>query len=412
MPTVLLIGTLDTKGAETAYLRERVRAHGCDTLILDSGILREADGITADYDRATVAHAAGTTIETLRAIGTRGAAVEQMLKGVRVIALDLHAQGRIQGAAALGGAEGSVLAAAAMTALPIGFPKLIVSPIASGHRRFGPFVGTRDVLVMHSVVDILGLNPISMAVFDGAAAAIAGMARAYADRPPLLRDTLTVAATMLGNTTRPLMFIRQFAEEMTGCDMVIFHANGVGGRAMEEQIAAGAVEIVLDYTLSEIPGHLFGGFHDGGADRLLAAGRAGIPQVIVPGCLDFIVFGARHEVPDKYADRLTYYHNPEFTLVRLTLEEQLQAVDVVVDKLNQSASPVTVIMPTRGISIMDNADGGVFWDESISLARRERFRQGLRAEIDYQEIDAHINETPFANVVLKAVIAAINTIQR
>ena len=178
-PTVLLIGTLDTKGPETAYLQERVREHGCDTMVLDSGILGEPQGIVPDIDRARVAQAAGSDLDAIRDSGSRGKAVERMLVGVRSIVLELNEKGRIHGVAALGGAEGSVLAAAAMRELPVGFPKLLVSPIASGRRVFAPFVGTKDVLVMHSVVDILGLNPMARSVYDNAAAAIAGMARSY-----------------------------------------------------------------------------------------------------------------------------------------------------------------------------------------------------------------------------------------
>jgi uncharacterized protein (UPF0261 family) len=258
---------------------------------------------------------------------------------------------------------------------------------------------------MHSIVDILGLNPISMTVFDSAAAAIAGMARAYADRPPIAAARPAIAATMLGNTTRPLMHIRPMVEA-AGRDLVIFHANGVGGRAMEEGIAAGWFAGVLDYTLSEIAGNLFGGFHDGGAARLLAAGRAGIPQVVVPGCLDFIVFGARHEVPPHLTDRPMYYHNPEFTLVRLTMEEQLRAVDAVAERLNASASPVEVCIPARGISIMDDVNGGAFWDEAISAARIDRFRAMLRPDIPCRVIDAHINDAAFAESAL-AVLHAL-----
>ena len=317
MATVLLIGTLDTKGPETAYLRDRVRELGCDTLVLDSGILGEAVGIEADFNRSKVAEAAGTTIDALRNAGTRGKAVEEMLKGVRRITLELFGEGKIQGVASLGGAEGAVLAAAAMKVLPVGFPKLIVSPLASGHRKFAPFVGTKDIMVMHSVVDILGLNAVSRTVFDNAAGAIAGMAKAYAKRSSLPPTQRSVAATMLGNTTRPLMHIRPKIEAH-GVDFVIFHANGVGGPAMEELIDQGYFSAILDYTLSEVAGYIAGGFHNGGATRLDAAAKSGIPQVIVPGCLDFMVFGARHEVPEQFRDRPMYYHNPEFTLVRLT----------------------------------------------------------------------------------------------
>lgn len=202
-----------------------------------------------------MAAAAGFTIDQLRNAGTRGKAVEEMLKGVRKLALDLYAQGKIHGVASLGGAEGAVLAASAMKVLPMGFPKLIVSPIASGHRKFGPLIGTRDTLVMHSIVDILGLNPISCAVYDNAAAAIAGMAKSFAQRGITTgRSRKAIAATMLGNTTKPLIHIR-LDIEAHGYDFVIFHANGVGGPAMEELVTQHYFDAVLDYTLSEVAAH-------------------------------------------------------------------------------------------------------------------------------------------------------------
>jgi uncharacterized protein (UPF0261 family) len=478
MPTVLLIGTLDTKGRETEHLRQRVRAYGCDTLVLDSGILGEADGIRADFPRSVVAEAAGSTIDALRNAGTRGKAVEEMLKGVRKIALDLHAAGRIHGVAALGGAEGSVLAAAACKVLPIGFPKLIVSPIASGQRKFAPFVGTKDVMVMHSIVDILGLNEVSRTVFESAAAAIAGMAKAYEMRPRYLSiiqymrvkhnlligeptaDVLyrevkvthpqdkpkriikinglssatglpatvevtaleiddaanasympasprpAIAATMLGNTTKPLMRVRPEIEE-AGYDFVIFHANGVGGVAMEELIDEGAFAAVLDYTLSEIAGCVAGGFHNGGTTRMDAAARAGIPQLIVPGCLDFMVFGAKHEVPEHLRDRPTYYHNPEFTLVRLTADEQRAAYRLLIDKLNAATGAVTVLVPLGGGSVMDVA-GGAFWQPELNAELRGMLREGIKPTIRYVEIDAHINDDAFADATTVEMLALVS----
>lgn len=426
MATVLLIGTLDTKGPETAYLRDRVREQSCDTLVLDSGILGEAVGIVADFNRAQVAEAAGTTIDALRNAGTRGKAVEGMLKGVRKITLELLAEGKIHGAVSLGGAEGAVLAAAAMKELPIGFPKLIVSPLASGQRKFAPFVGIRDVMVMHSVVDILGLNPISRTVFDNAAAAIGGMAKAYAANPTLnpspqagrdlnpssppldvmgrgsgggdAKTRPAIAATMLGNTTKPLMRMRPHIEER-GWDFVIFHANGVGGPAMEELIAQGQFAAVLDYTLSEVAGQIAGGFHVGGQARLDAAAQSGVPQLIVPGCLDFMVFGAKHEIPEQFKDRPTYYHNPEFTLVRLTPEEQMAATKFVVDKLNHATGPMSVIVPLGGGSVMD-IEGGAFWLPEVNRACWDMLRDGLNKNIRYREVEAHINSDDFADAVL------------
>ncbi len=407
MTTVLLIGTLDTKGPETAYLRDRVRAYGCETLVLDSGILGEAVGIEADFNRRVVAEAAGTTIDALRNAGSRGKAVEEMLKGVRKISLDLLTEGKIHGVVSLGGAEGAVLAAAAMKVLPIGLPKLIVSPLASGHRKFQPFVGTKDVMVMHSIVDILGLNPISRTIFDNAASAIAGMAHAYQKRGShLIADSGTahksIAATMLGNTTRPLMRMKPHIEAH-GLNFVIFHANGVGGPAMEELIEQGQFAAVLDYTLSEVIGQIAGGFHVGGETRLDAAAKAGIPQIIVPGCLDFLVFGAKHEIPEQFKDRPTYYHNPEFTLVRVTDDEQLAAARFVVEKLNRATGPVTVIVPLGGGSVMD-IKGGAFWKPELNRRCWDVLKDNLNPSIRYLEVDAHINEAAFADVVLEALL--------
>ncbi|HEY2931253.1 MAG TPA: Tm-1-like ATP-binding domain-containing protein [Acidobacteriota bacterium] len=419
MPTVLLIGTLDTKGPETAYLRNRLQKLGCQTLVLDSGILGEAQGIEPDIDRRVVARAAGSTIEALRNAGTRGEAVGEMLRGVRKIGLDLYRAGKIHGVASLGGAEGAVLAAAAMKELPIGVPKLIVSPLASGHRRFGPFVGTKDILVMHSVVDILGLNKVSLEVFDNAAAAVAGMAAAYEKKaaqrsaspgqslqsPPLERAQKgrSIAATMLGNTTRPLMRIKPQLEDRD-FEFVIFHANGVGGPAMEELIIQGLFDGVIDYTLSEVAGQVAGGFHVGGPARLDAAAKQGLPQVVVPGCLDFVVFGARHEVPEKFRGRPTYYHNPEFTLVRVTRNEQLEAAQFVAQKLKVARGPVSLLVPLRGGSIMDK-EGGAFWDPETNRLCNEVLRGGIGARVKYREVDAHINDDVFADAVLEEMLA-------
>jgi uncharacterized protein (UPF0261 family) len=406
-PTVLLIGTLDTKGRETAYLAARVRAAGCDTLILDSGILGEADGVVADFDRAAVARAAGSDLQTIRDSGSRGKAVERMLGGVRAISLDLERQGKIHGVIALGGAEGSVLAAAAMLALPFGLPKLLVSPIASGRRTFGPFVGTKDVLVMHSVVDILGLNPIAREVFDNAAAAIAGMAARYAARTPTTATRTAVAATMLGNTTAPLMRVRE-ALDARGVDLVLFHANGAGGAAMEEAIESGMVAAVLDYTLSELAAEVVGGFHQSPRTRLDAAAATGIPQVVVPGCVDFVVFGPRAEVPEAFAGRPSYYHNPEFTLVRVTHEEQREIARRIAARLNAARGPVDVLVPLRGLSI-PNREGGEFWAPDIDAAFRDELRGALAPGIAYTEIDAQINDDAFSARALEALARALET---
>lgn len=406
MASVLVIGTMDTKGPESHYLAERINDLGCDTLVLDSGILGDAVGITPDFNRDQVAAAGGTTIDALRNAGSRGKAIEGMLVGVRTLTCRLEEEGRIQGVVALGGAEGAVLASAAMKALPLGLPKLIVSPIASGHRTFAPFMGTKDVLVMHSVIDILGLNTVSRNVFDGAAAAIAGMARAYEsgsrDRPD--SRCKQIACTMLGNTTKPLMWLKDRLEP-DGYDLVIFHANGVGGPAMEELCEQGMFQGVIDFTLSELAGEAAGGFHVGGPHRMELAGRLGLPQVVAPGCVDFAVFGARSQVPEALRDRPSYYHNPEFTLVRLSRDEQLAVARMMARKLNAANGPVSVLVPTRGFSVPNHEHGGEFWDPETDDAFRAELESELSSSIDLVKIDAHINDEAFVQEVLKSARA-------
>ncbi len=404
--TVLLIGTLDTKGREIAYCRDKIRGLGSDALVLDSGILGEPLDIelTAhDISRADVAIAAGTTIDALRNAGTRGAAVETMREGVRNVTVKLYEQGKIHGVLCLGGAEGAVLGAYAMRALPIGVPKVIVTPIASGRRHYGQLMGTKDIFVVHSVIDILGINPISRAVFDNACGAVVGMVKANAqpvgDTRYAIRDTRYVAITMLGNTTRAVMRIKEILEQR-GYEAIIFHSNGVGGPAMEELAAQGMFVGVIDYTTDELSDQLVGGFHAGGEERLEKIGALGIPQVVVPGCIDFSVNGRRDAIPEKFHGRPAYYHNPEFTLVRLTQEEEVQVARIMAGKLNGANGRVMVIVPTLGLSI-PNVPDGVFWNPEADAAFRAELRNNLREEIPYVEIEAHVNDPAFAEIVAK-----------
>ncbi|MDQ2810133.1 MAG: Tm-1-like ATP-binding domain-containing protein [Chloroflexota bacterium] len=395
---ILIIGTLDTKGREIAYLRDRIAALGGQPLVLDSGILGEPLDIVPDITRTEVALAAGSSLDALRAAGTRGAAVAGMRVGVRRVALDLFAAGRLEGIVTLGGAEGAVLGAYAMKALPIGVPKVIVTPIASGKRTFGPLVGTRDILVMHSVIDILGLNPISRAVFDNVAAALVGMAAHGA--APLAGGPdggRYVAMTMLGNTTAPVMQIKERLATQ-GWEAVIFHSNGVGGPAMEELAELGMFAGVIDFTTDELSDQTFGGFHQGGTARLERVGALGLPQVVVPGCIDFTVHGPRDEVPDRLRDRPAYFHNPEFTLVRLTADEMAQIGTLMARKLNAASGPLVVVVPTEGLSI-PNTPGGVFWDPAADAAFLAALRADLRAAIPLHLIAAHINSPAFADRV-------------
>ncbi len=404
-PTVVLIGTLDTKGPEISYLRDRIREAGCQTLVVDSGILGDPVGITPDVTREEAARASGHDLEHLRKEGQskgRGAAVELMMKGIQATILRLYKEGRCQGVASLGGAEGAVMAAHAVQVLPVGVPKVIVSPLASGRRIFHPFIGIRDVLVMHSVIDILGINSVSREIFDQAAGAVAGMALAMARRQAgkAVDPKRVVAVTMLGNTTKAIQHVIKPRLEERGFEVLVFHSNGVGGAAMEEMIREKRVGSVIDYTADELTDHLVGGFHDAGPNRLEAAGEMGLPQVVVPGCVDFFVQGPRDAIPEKWRGRKAYYHNPSFTLLRTSREEMLEIARTLARKVNGAKGPVAVAVPARGLSIANNPQG-VFWDPEGDAAFRAELKANLRKDVECAEVDAHINDEKFAERVLE-----------
>ena len=406
MTRIALIGTLDTKGPEIAYVRERIRALGAEAVVIDSGILGEALDCVADVPREQVAREGGHDLEAIRNAGSRGAAVERMLEGVRAVVTRLWREGELQGVLALGGAEGAILGAAAMQALPIGVPKVLVTPSASGRRPFGPFVGESDVLVMHSVVDILGLNPISRSVFDNAAAAVVGMARDAGGAMEELGGR-TVGITMLGHTTPAVMRILDALRE-AGHEPVVFHANGVGGPAMEKLVAAGALAGVIDYTLSELANAVRDGLHATGPTRLTVAGAHGVPQVVVPGCVDFFNQGAPGSLPPEYAGRQRYYHNPVATLVRLEPGEMVQLAQTVAERLNRATGPVSVIVPTRGFSLAD-VEGGDLWDPEGDAAFTDTLEESLRDGIELERVETHVNDPGFADLVARRYLALVSS---
>ena len=395
---VAVVSTLDTKGRETVYLADRIREGGLDVLVVDCGVLGEPLGVTPDIGHERVAEAAGTTLEAVRAVGTRGAAVEIMARGLSRVLAELYRHGRCAGVIALGGAEGAVMAARAMQALPVGLPKIIVTPVASGRRTFGPFVGSRDILLMHSVVDILGLNPVSRTIFDNAAGAIAGMVRARAARRSAAAEPRLVAVTMLGNTTPAVTRIAE-GLEAAGFTPVIFHSNGAGGQCMEEMIAEGMFVGVIDFTTDELTDELVGGLHAAGPHRMEAAARLGIPQVVVPGCVDFFVVGPRESVPERWRNRPQYHHNPALTLVRTSRDEMAEVGRVMAAKLSASRGPVAVAVPLEGLSI-PNTPGGAFHDPEADAAFLAALRHHLRGDIPIVEVSAHINAPSFGEAVL------------
>jgi uncharacterized protein (UPF0261 family) len=365
------------------------------------GILGEPIGITPDFSKAQLAQFGGTTIEKVQNAGSRGAAVEQMREFVVKKVKEMVSNNEVVGAIGIGGAEGGVMTAAALMALPIGAPKIVISPIASGKHEFAPLVGTTDMMTMHSIVDILGLNDISKTIFDNAAAAVYGMLQKGHQLQKPKPGTKAVAVTMLGNTNTAITAMQPLMKEK-GYELVVFHANGVGGPAMEELAEAGQFVGIIDFTTNEMAANLVGGIHVANENRLKVAGRLGIPQVVVPGCVDFVVFHA-NTVPENLKDRPLYNHNPEYWLVRLDGNEMEKLGKKFADSLNEAKGAVKVAIPTKGISI-PNKPGGVFFDPVADKRFMDQMKNTLRKDIEVLELDYHVNDPEFGIAVGKLFI--------
>jgi uncharacterized protein (UPF0261 family) len=392
MAAVALVGTLDTKGADFAFLAGRLRAAGAEVIVVDAGI-GEPDGLTPDIDGDAVAAAAGTTRAGLRAAGDRGRAVTEMGRGAAAVIAELVAQGRVGGVLGAGGSGGSSIAAQVMAGLPVGLPKLLVSTMASGD--VSPYVGAKDVCIMYSVVDVAGVNRISRLVLGNAAAAMAGMVAARDQAEPETDDRPLIAASMFGVTT-PAVETAQARLTELGYEVLVFHATGAGGRALEALADARLINGVLDLTTTELADDLVGGVLSAGPDRLTAAGAAGLPQVIAPGALDMVNFGPPDTVPDRFSDRLFFEHNPTVTLMRTTEKEMTELGARIGRKAAAARGPVEVFWPDRGISALDAA-GQPFRDPAADEACRTALERELSAAgRKLHRRDAHINDPVFA----------------
>jgi uncharacterized protein (UPF0261 family) len=396
-PAVALVGTLDTKGAEYQWVARLLREHGIDVLVVDAGI-RPAAGFTDPMavGQEEVARAAGTTINALRDGNDRGMAVAAMGEGVATVLNDLAAEGKLNGVLALGGSGGSSIAARAVHDLPIGLPKLIVSTMASGD--VSPYVGAADVTMMYSVVDVSGINQVSRAVLGNATAAIAGMATAHlarADAPAGTEDRPLVAASMFGVTTPAVDAGRARLEEL-GYEVLVFHATGSGGRALEALARSGMLAGVLDLTTTELADDLVGGVLSAGPDRLTAAGAAGVPQVVSLGALDMVNFGPQDTVPASFAGRTFFVHNPTVTLMRTTENENAELGRRLGGKLAAATGPTVLVVPRAGVSALD-AEGAAFHDPAADAALFDAALGAVRgsaaAVIDS---DRHINDPELA----------------
>ena len=383
--TVLLVGTLDTKGAEYAYLRERLRLQGVDSLLVDVGI-DEPAGAEPDIPR----HELGVDVERLARDRDRGAAVTAMADAAAAIARRLHDEGRIGGILAAGGSGNTAIATRAMQALPVGVPKLMVSTVAAGNTA--DYIGAADVTMMASVTDVAGINTISARILANAAAAMAGMVQA----PPVeLGETKPlVGASMFGVTT-PCVTAAREDLEARGYEVLVFHATGTGGRAMEGLMESGFLAGVLDATTTELCDDLVGGVLSAGPDRLEAAGRLGLPQVVSVGALDMVNFGARETVPPQFEDRNLYVHNPSVTLMRTTPEETAELGRRIARKLSAATGPTALFLPLRGVSMID-AEGQPFHDPEADEALFAALREGLGDRVELVEMDCNVNDPEFA----------------
>jgi uncharacterized protein (UPF0261 family) len=391
--TVVLVGTLDTKGAEYAFVRDRLVEFGVQVVLVDAGVLGEPL-IAADVAREEVARAAGVDVRELARAGDRSAALDAMARGAAVVVSRLHAEGRLDGIAGLGGTGGSAVVAGAMGGLPVGVPKLIVSTVASGDTR--PYVGASDVTMTYSVVDIAGINRVSGRIFANAAAAIAGMARS---RPPVLDEGRPlVCASMFGVTTPCVTRARERLEEL-GYEVLVFHQTGIGGRSMEALMEAGFVTAVLDVTTTELCDELVGGVWSAGPKRLESAGRLGLPQVVSLGALDMVNVGPASTIPERFRGRRLHEHTPAMSLMRTTAQECAELGRTIAHKLNAAKGPTALFVPLQGVSAIATA-GGPFHDPAADAALVGALREHIdRERVELNELDLEINDPAFADAM-------------
>ncbi len=411
MGAIALVCSLDTKGEEARLIKDVIEARGHRPLVIDTGVVGDPQ-FAPDIHASDVAQAGGTSLEELRRTADRGAAIGVMAQGAAQVAAKLHREGRLDGIVGLGGSAGTAVVSSAMRALPVGVPKVLVSTVASGN--VAPYVGTKDIALMYSVVDVAGINRISRAVLTNAAGAICGAVEAAAQlaAQPAREEKPLLAASMFGNTTK-LVDTARAQLEQAGYEVLVFHATGSGGQTMEGLIRDGFIRGVLDVTTTEWADQLCGGVFDAGPTRLDAAGERGIPQVIAPGCLDMVNFGGEDTIPAKYRedkDRRFYVWNPQVTLMRTTPQENAELGRILAEKANASKGPVQVFLPLRGVSILDSVtDEGpqLFWWPEADQALFDGIKRHIRKDIPVHELDVNVNDPQFASATAGALLEMV-----
>jgi uncharacterized protein (UPF0261 family) len=393
---VVIVGTLDTKGAEIGFARDVIEAQGIDTHLVDVGVMGDPT-ISPDTPASAVTTAAGTSLETLREDADRGEAMEAMGEGARAVVKRLHDEGTLDGVLGLGGSGNTSIATTAMRALPVGVPKFMISTMASGDTE--PYVGSRDIAMLYSVADIEGLNQLSRTVIANAALAMVGMVSNDPDVD--VEEKPTIGITMFGVTTPCVKAARAMLEDL-GYETIVFHATGTGGRAMERLIREGVIDGVLDVTTTEWADELVGGVLNAGPERLDAAGEVGIPQVVSTGALDMVNFGPRDSVPAEFEGRQFHVHNPQVTLMRTTPEETAKLGRIIAEKLNAATGPTALALPLGGDSMLD-VDGEDFYDPEADAALFDALRDSVGDDVELLEVDTDINDDRFAEALAETL---------
>jgi uncharacterized protein (UPF0261 family) len=405
MKKICLIGAFDTKGREYGFVRQRILDRGHEVLTVNTGIMGSTDLFPVDVEADKVAEAGGDSLAALRKKKDRGAAMKTMCAGAPAIVKALHDDGRLSAIVGMGGTGGTTVVTAAMRALPIGFPKVCVSTAASGD--VAAYVGTKDIAMIPSIVDVAGINRVSRVVFSRAAGAICGMVEA--DAGGAEEDKPVVTASMFGNTTE---CVEACMEKLgaIGYEVLVFHATGTGGKTMESLVREGLVDAVLDITTTEWADTICGGVFDAGTTRLDAPGEMGIPHLVVPGCVDMANFGGMEEVPEKYkkAKRTFYEWNPSVTLMRTNREENERMGRIFAAKANAARGPVAFLIPLKGVSILDG-DGELFCDREADQAMFDALKAHLKKDIEVVDIDHNINDPQFSAKAVEMLLDLIGT---
>lgn len=394
--TIAVIGALDTKGKEFAFVKAEIERRGHRALVIDTSVIGQPV-FQADIPSERVAEAGGTSLKELQEKADRGLAMEVMTRGSAKVVKDLYDQGKIDGVFSMGGSAATAIGTSAMRALPLGVPKVMVSTLASGDTR--AYVGIRDVVMFPSVVDVAGVNRISARIYVNAVGAIVGMVETS---PPQIEEKPLVAASMFGNTTPIVNRCRQIMEDH-GYEVLVFHAVGTGGQTLESLVEEGYITGVLDITTTEWADELVGGVLSAGPTRLDAAAKKGVPQVIVPGCLDMVNFWAPETVPEKFKGRRFYQWNPNVTLMRTTPEENAELGRILAEKANGSTGPVAFFLPLKGVSMLD-APGKEFWWPEADRALYDAIKKHVRSDIPVYEMDNNINDDEFADAVANKML--------